>query len=57
MKILKDHIAQTAARFVSVVYGLWLAFLINRVHNLAKLRSVIYDQSVDGYIYIFFAYP
>ena len=47
MKILKDQSAQTTARVVSVVYRLWLPFLINRMLNLTKLRSVIYDQSVD----------
>ena len=33
--------------FASIAYRLWLPFLINRVFNLAKLRSVIYDQSLD----------
>ena len=47
-KILKDQIAQTTARVVSIAYHLWLPFFINRVLNLTKLRSVIYDQSVDS---------
>ena len=47
-KILKDQSAQTTARVVSVAYRLWLPFLINRVLNLTKLRSVIYDQSVGS---------
>ena len=41
MKILKDQSAQTTARVVRVAYRLWLPFLINRVRNLTKLRSVI----------------
>ena len=41
MKILKDQSAQTTARVVSVAYRLWRPFLINRVLNLTKLRSVI----------------
>ena len=48
IKILKDQSAQTTATVVSVVYRLWLPFLINRVLNLTMLRSVIYDQSVDS---------
>ena len=64
-KILKDKSAQTTARVASVAYRLWLPFLINRVLNLTKLRSVIYDQSVDSscfalsiyiYIYIYYIY-
>ena len=47
-KILKDQSAQTAARVVSVAYHLWLPFLINRVLNLIKLRSVIFSQSADS---------
>ena len=47
-KILKDQIAQTTARVLSIAYHLWLPFFINRVLNLTKLRSVIYDQSVDS---------
>ena len=47
-KILKDESAQTTARVVSVAYRLWLSFLINRVLNLTKLRSIIY-----AYIYIY----
>ena len=43
---MKDQSAQTTARNLSIAYGLWLPFLINRVLNLAKLRSVIYNQSV-----------
>ena len=45
---MKDQSAQTTARNLSIAYGLWLPFLINRVLNLAKLRSVIFDQSVDS---------
>ena len=48
MKFLKDQSAQTTARVVSVAYCLWLPFLVNRVLNLTKLRSVIYDQFVDS---------
>ena len=48
MKILKDQTAQTTARVVSVAYRLWLSFLINRVLNLTKLRSILYDQCVDS---------
>ena len=48
LKIFKDQSAETTARVVSVTYRLWLLFLINRVLNLTKLRSVICDQSVDS---------
>ena len=48
MKILKDRSAQTATRAVGLAYRLWLPFSINRVLNLTKLRSVIYDQSADS---------
>ena len=47
-KFLKNWSAQTTARVVSIVYRLWLPFLINRVFNLTKLRSIIYDQPVDS---------
>ena len=40
MKILKDQSAGTTARVMSVAYPLWLPFLINRVLNITKLRSV-----------------
>ena len=51
-KILKDQSAQTTARVVSDAYHLWLLFLINRVLNLTKLRSVILcyrqkDRQID----------
>ena len=46
--MMKDQSTQTTARIVSVAYRLWLPFLINRVLNLIKLRSIIYDQSVDS---------
>ena len=42
-KILKDQCAQTTARVASVEYRLWLPFLIDKVLNWTKLRSVIYD--------------
>ena len=48
MKILKDQSAQTTPRVVSVANPLLLPFLINRVVNLTKLRSIIYDQPVDS---------
>ena len=41
-KILKNHSAQTTTRVVNVANRLWLPFLINRVLNLTKLRSVIF---------------
>ena len=47
-KILKEQSAQTTARVASIAYHLWLPFLIDRALNLTKLRSVIYDQSVDS---------
>ena len=40
-KILKDQIAQTTARVVSVAYRLWLLFSINRVLNLTKIKERI----------------
>ena len=40
--ILKDQSAQTTARVVSIAYCLWLPFLMNRVLNWTKLRSIIY---------------
>ena len=46
--MMKDQSTQTTARIVSVAYRLWVPFLINRVLNLIKLRSIIYDQSVDS---------
>ena len=45
-KTLKDQSAQTTARVVRVTYRLWLPFLINRVLNLTKLRSVTKEHSV-----------
>ena len=51
MKILKDQSAQTATRAVGLAYCLWLPFSINRVLNLTKLRSGIYDQSADIYMH------
>ena len=39
-EILNDQSAQTTARVASVAYRLWLPFLINRVLNLTKSRSV-----------------
>ena len=51
-KILKDQTAQTTASVVSLAYCLGLPFLINRVLNLTKLRSVILDQSVDSSCFI-----
>ena len=47
-KILKDQNAQTTARVVNVAYRLWLPFLINRLLNWTKLRSLIYDQSIGS---------
>ena len=47
-EILKDQSAQTTARVITAAYRLWLPIPINRVLNLTKLRSVIYDQSVDS---------
>ena len=52
MKILKGQSAQTTAGVVSVAYCWWPPFLINRVLNLTKLRSVIYDQSVDSSCFV-----
>ena len=48
MKILKDQSAQNTPRVVSVANCLRLPLLINRVVNLTKLRSIIYNQSVDS---------
>ena len=53
MKILKTHSAQTSTRAVGIAYHLWLSFSINRVLNLAKLRSMIY---IYIYIYILALY-
>ena len=47
-KIVRDQSAQTTARVVSVTYCLWLTLSINKVLNLTKLRSVLYDQPVDS---------
>ena len=46
-KVLKDQAAKATARDVSLSYRLWLPVLINSVLNLTKLRSIIYDQSLD----------
>ena len=52
MKMLKDRYAQTTARVVSVASCLWLPFLINGLFSLRKLRSVIYDESVDSSCFV-----
>ena len=54
MKILKNENpgAQTTARFVSCIPSV-ANFLINRVLNLTKLRSIIHDQSVDRAVLFF----
>ena len=39
---------------MSVAYRLWLPLSINRVVNLTKLRSVIYDQSVNSSCFVLF---
>ena len=53
-KILKDQIAQTTARVVSVAYHLWLPFLINRVLSLTKY-IYIYTY-LHLFIYITYIY-
>ena len=47
MKIFKDQSPETTATVVSVAYRLWLPLLINRVLNLTKLKSIIFDQPVN----------
>ena len=47
-KILNDQSAHATARVVRVAYYLWLPFLINRVFNLTKLRSIICDEPADS---------
>ena len=56
MNIRKYQNAQTTAVVVGVGNRLWLPFLIYRVLNLTKLRSVIFDQSLDSSCFAPLAY-
>ena len=46
--ILKEQSDETTVSVVSIAYGLWLPFFINRVVNLRKKVSLIRDLSGDS---------